>query len=74
MEVWRWPLADGFNVDDPASVADRSEKPACRCDGPCHWRPTDLSVRSTQLMQSEESEGSRDFVGAWFNLAIVRAS
>ena len=26
-EIWRWPLADGFNMDDPAygmSLADRS--------------------------------------------------
>src|ERR1700737_866112 len=25
-----------------------------RGDGPYHWRPTDLSARSTQLMQSEQ--------------------
>ncbi len=45
-------MADGFNMDDPAygvSVADLSQKAACRCDGPHHWRQTDFSARSTQL-------------------------
>src|ERR1700726_3157489 len=42
-EVWRWRLADGFDMDDPAygvSIADLSPKAACRCDGPRHWRTT----------------------------------
>src|SRR5580693_1563989 len=36
-EVWRWPLADGFNMDDPAYdvlVTDRSCKPAGPAAGP----------------------------------------
>src|SRR5882672_5068603 len=61
-EVWRWPLADGFNMDDPAygvSVADLSQKAACPCDGPPPLETNQFlsSVHATKLPRRAERWG-----------------